>query len=584
MEHLADLFSELSIDRPTQNLEFVSFDQHHSQTPPFRLEHNDWYWTLFNLVSAAIIAHAFWFPIHVIQKVLYGFKRSTSDPVHAESFLMKYDVPKHEITKDEHYWFALNHIINRFRPKWKMHPVHFTDLRWYPWKTDTNAERPYSIDPQLRESLRLRKEAGEIRNAKPSFANLYNDIFIHARKLIHNVKEGLLDHVPDNIQLHVKPALVEIDQPEKVRTVWGIPKYFIFVEAMFFWPLFSHFFSVLQTPILWNYESLNGGWHRLNAEYAIKFKTGIHPVINTDWSEFDMRVYFSVWLDILNEVKSYFCFCGSYCPTRTYPHPTTNPTRLHRLWTWMCNGYFNMLCVSPLGRVFRRLWAGMPSGIFCTQFFDSIYNGLMIITCLHALGIDIPDDFFLKLMGDDALFTLITLLPTDSLTEFLVKLSTEAQRRFGSKLSAEKCKTSPSIQGAWVLGYQNRNGYPTRPEEELLARLLYPKSTRDMPDLLMARCIGIAHASAGNTHIIEICRYIFDDLKSKGYTANPKGLAGMYDPLGIRLTQEQLNTFPTYPELVARISRPSHRDPELQQKYWDRDHFLMEAGMAHCSE
>jgi len=392
-------------------------------------------------------------------------------------------------------------------------------------------------------------------------------------------KKGLLTHVPDLIQLHVKPALVALTDPEKVRTVWGIPKYFIFVEAIFFWPLFSHYFSILQTPILWNYETLNGGWHRLHSEYCNQF-----PVINTDWSEFDMRVYFSVWLDILNEVKTFFCFCGKYCPTRTYPHPKTSPERLERLWSWMCNGYFNMLCVSPLGRVFKRLWAGMPSGIFCTQFFDSIYNGIMIITCLSALGIPIPDDFFLKLMGDDCLFTIITLLPTETLTEFLVQLSIEAQRRFGSKLSAGKCKTSNSIQGAWVLGYQNWNGYPTRPAEELLARLLYPKSNRDMPDLLMARCIGIAHAAAGNIHIIAICQHIFEDLKAKGYKANPKGLASLYDPLGLRLKPEQLHRFPNYIELTSRISAPSHRDPELQAKYWDRTHFLMEAGLAdNCS-
>jgi hypothetical protein len=581
MERLSELYADLSIDRPSNNLQFITFDQHHAQVSPFKVEKNDWYWTLFGIVSHTISLYAFWFPLNLVQKVLYGFKRSTSDPVHAESFLMKYDVPYHTVVKDEHYWFAVDHIIERFRPKWKIHPVHFTDLRWYPWKTDTNAERPYSIDPELREQLRLRKEAGVIRNAKPSFANLYSDIFIHARKIIHNVKENLLTHVPDNIQLHVKPALVEAGEPEKVRTVWGIPKYFIFAEAMFFWPLFSHFFSILQTPILWNYESLNGGWNRLNAEYHSKFGMHSHPVINTDWSEFDMRVYFSVWKDILDRVKTYFCFCGQYCPTRTYPHPTTSPDRLERLWTWICNGYFNMLCVSPLGRVFRRLWAGMPSGIFCTQFFDSVYNGIMIITCLHALEIPIPDDFFLKLMGDDALFTIITLLPAASLTEFLVKLSVEANHRFGSKLSAEKCKTSPTINGAWVLGYQNWNGFPRRPEQELLARLLHPKSNRDMPDLLMARCIGIAYAAAGNIHVIRICEHIFNDLKFQGYKANIKGLHGMYDPLGIRLTAEQLTNFPSYTELVSRISKPSSRDPDVQNRYWDRTHFLFEAGLAH---
>jgi hypothetical protein len=102
-----------------------------------------------------------------------------------------------------------------------------------------------------------------------------------------------------------------------------------------------------------------------------------------------------------------------------------------------------MLCVSPLGRVFRRLWAGMPSGIFCTQFFDSFYNGLMIVTCLSALGYTVDDSLFLKLIEDDALFALFSFVPVDESPSFLVRLSEEAFRRFGSKLSAEKCKTPP---------------------------------------------------------------------------------------------------------------------------------------------
>jgi hypothetical protein len=580
MERLADLFSDLSISRPQNNLQFVSFDPHVSQTPPFRVEHNDLYWVCFGITFAAICSHAFFFSLRKLQHILYGYRRSTSDAAKAEAFLMKYDVPEHPIIKDDHYYFALDWITEKFRPHWKMHPVHFTDLRWYPWKTDTNAERPYSVDPELREQLRLRKEAGLIRNAKPSFANLYTDIFLHARKLLHNVKEGLISHYPDNIQLHVKPALVESDQPDKVRTVWGIPKYFIFSEAMWFWPLFSHYFSIKQSPLLWNYETLNGGWNRLNSEYLAQFKP-TYPVINTDWSEFDMRVYFSVWRDIIAKVETYFCFCGRYCPTRTYPDPKSDPSRLRRLWNWTTQGYFNLLCVSPLGRVFRRLWAGMPSGIYCTQFFDSFYNGVMLITCLSALGYDIPDNFFLKLMGDDALFHILNFVDVTELPSFLTQLSEEAFRRFGSKLSAEKCKTSSSIMGAFVLGYKNWNGWPTRDEAELLARLLHPKSTRDAPDLLMARCIGIAFAACGNSHVIRICHYIFSDLKAKGHKANIKGLASMYDPLGIRLTEIDLQSFPSYAELTCRISGPSHRSPEIQSRYWDRNHFLLEAGQVN---
>nr|UDL14395.1 MAG: putative RNA-dependent RNA polymerase [Partitiviridae sp.] len=586
MERLADLYAELSISRTFNNLEFVGFDPYPSQHSPKTLEHNDWYYYCFGLVSSVICLYACFFNLVTLTKVLYGYKRSIPDPASAEKFFLKYDVPKIDIIKDEHYYKALDLITEWFRPHWKIHPVHFTDLRWYPWKTDTNAERPYSVDPELKKTLLERKLNGINPNAKPRFANLYTEIFEHSRRIIHNAKEGLLKHVPDNIVLHQKPALVEQGEPEKVRTVWGIPKYFVFAEAMFFWPLFSHYFTVKHTPILWNYETLEGGWNRLNTEYINRFGMNSIPMVNTDWSEFDMRVYFSMWQDLQIRVKTYFCFCGHYCPTSlVYRNPKTAPHRLHNLWNWICNGYFSMLCVSPLGRVFRRLFAGMPSGIFCTQFWDSLYNGTMIVTCLLALGYSVDRDFFIKLMGDDALFHLIELSDAAQLPAFLVKLSEESFRRFGSKLSAEKCKTSESIFSAWVLGYRNNHGFPTRDETELLARLLYPKRARDAPDLLMARCIGIAYASAGNRKIIKICEHIFNELKFKGFKANIKGLASLYDPLGIRLSPEDLNDFPDYVTLVARISKQSSRSQENQNRYWNPDHFPLPSGQVYdCPE
>jgi hypothetical protein len=580
MEHLTDLFATLTIQRPSENLQFEGFDETHAHVNPFKVQHNDLYWMCQAIVLQAICLYAFQFSIYAVQRVMYGFKRSRSDPVHAQKFLLKYDVPKHEIIKDEHYYFALSWITEKFRPRWKIHPVHFTDLRWYPWKTDTSAERPFSNSPIYRKKVNDKYAAGLIPNARLIFSNLYTEIFTHCRSVIHHVKDGLTTNVPDSIQLHVKPALVEISEPEKVRTVWGVPKYFIFAEAMFFWPLFSHYFTVCKTPLLWNYESLNGGWCRLNAEYRSRFND-VFPVINSDWSEFDMRVYFSVWQDLIDAVKTYFCFCGRYCPAQPpYHDAKTDPARLERLWSWFTKGYFTMKCVSPLGHIFSRLWAGMPSGIFCTQFWDSIYNGLMIITCLHALGVDITDDFFLKLMGDDALFALVSLVPVTDLPDFMERFSEEAFRRFGSKLSAEKCKVSPSIHMAYVLGYANWNGWPIRDDVDLLAHLLHPKTMRDTPERLMARSIGIAHAAAGNKRIIRICKHIYDQLAYEGYKPTIKGLASMFDPLGIRLTPEDLMRFPSYEELIARISRPSFRSPEIQEQYWNRDHFLYEAGLA----
>jgi len=287
-----------------------------------------------------------------------------------------------------------------------------------------------------------------------------------------------------------------------------------------------------------------------------------------------------MWKDILVQVKTYFCFCGKYCPTTLYPDPKTNPQRLHNLWDRICDMYFNLPAVTTLGNVFKRKFAGMPSGIFCTQFFDSFYNAVMIVTCLLALQIPIPDNFFIKVMGDDALFAVLLNIPLSSWTEFLDAFASEAKWRFNSNLSSDKCGYSKTIQGAKVLSYTNWNGYPRRPAVELLARLLHPKSLRDEPGNLMARSIGIYYASAGDDKFRPICLHIYETLQRQGHKPSIKGLASLYDPGSLHLSEDDLARFPTRLEATSRLAAPSKRNPDIQSQYWNREHFIFEAGIA----
>jgi hypothetical protein len=579
MDHLSNLLNALSLNRPTQNLAFVNFDPHTSYQPRFKTEHNDLYFYCQVFVTSAIALYSCIFSLQAVQGALYNYRRSKADPQAAEQFLLRYDVEPHEPIKDEHYYAALDYIIELFRPKWLMHPVHFTDLRFYPWNTDTSAERPFTTSPYYTDKLKEKFAKHEIPNQRRTFSNLYTEIFEHCRKVIHRIKTGDLLDCPDHITMHVKPALVSVDQPDKVRSVWGMPKYFVFLEAMFFWPLFSHYFSVKHTPLLWNYESLNGGWYRLNDEYYSRY-TKFKTIFNTDWSEFDMRFYFSIWQDLLDKVKTYFCFCGKYCPTTLYKNPRTDPTYFHNMWNWLNRNYFNATCSSPTGRVFRRLFAGMPSGIFCTQYFDSLYNGVMIVTCLLALGYAVDNTLLLKLMGDDALFGILESIPVTEWADFLERLSAEALRRFNARLSVDKTHVSLGIQGATVLSYRNWNGYPLRDDEDLLAHLLHPKSMRDTPSRLMARCIGIYYASGGSRKLRLVCKHIYDQLQNLGHKPSLKGLYSMFDPMSIHLSDEDLARFPSETEVISRLSRPSARNPDIQHRYCNRDHFIFEAGIA----
>jgi len=574
------------------NLQFLGHDPIFPSIPQFLLTHGQHFWTTYELVFQTICLYSFCFPLETVQAALYGYRRSMPSALNAEEFFLRYNVPHHEIVKDQYYYQALDIVTEWFRPTHLIHPVHFTDLRWYPWKLSTSAERPFTAMPSSKDYVNDQFNAGNIPNRSLKFGNLFTPIFEYSRSYLHRVKDGWLPYL-DPITLHVKPALVKIaDGIDKVRTVFGVPKYLIFAEAMFFWPLFSNYFTLADTPLLWNYESLNGGWNRLNSEYWTKYRQ-YTPIFNLDWSEFDMRVYFTMWSDIFDRVSTYFCFCGRYCPTLSgpidpttghpsfppYSEPRTTTLRLQNLWNWIRYAYFNMLSVTTTGKVFKRLFAGMPSGIFCTQFFDSFYNAVMIVTCLLALGYKVHPHHFIKLMGDDALFGLLESIPLEFWSEFLDALASEALFRFNAKLSPTKCGYSRTIQGATVLSYQNWNGWPTRSAEDVLAHLLHPKSLKDSAPRLMARSIGLYYASGANPRIRPICEHIFSTLKAQGFSVRIVNLAEFMDPRGLGTYNIEIDNFPSPLECMSRLSRPSHRSDEIQSHYWDRQHFEFDAGL-----
>lgn len=353
----------------TTNLEHVGYDEDFPRIPHFLTTIPPVFYNCQKVVKKAICRFACLLGYLGCLNVLNGYRRSYTTAQGAEEYFMRYDVPEHTVEKDETYYTALKLVLDWFRPPRLVRPVHFTDLRWYPWKVSTSAERPFVADKELRQKLVNAKFEGWISNARLSFNNLYNVIFEYSRTYIHQVKDGLTVRLHP-IQLHVKPALVSITGEEKVRTIFGVPKMLIFAEAMFLWPLFNQYFRLGFTPLLWNYETLNGGWYRLNDEWNSRFKE-FSTVFSLDWSSFDMLVYFTVWDDLRKGVESYFDWSGQYIPTRTYPDAKTEPRRLRNLWNWIGFAYKNTECVTTTGKRFLRKFAGMPSGIFGTQFWDS---------------------------------------------------------------------------------------------------------------------------------------------------------------------------------------------------------------------
>jgi hypothetical protein len=565
------------------NFSYEGIDPNSRSLPKKFFSPGPTYFICRTFVITALLMYACFFNAALIYEIITLSRRTMATPELAEQFLFGYNVEQHHIIKDEHYWKAIQIVADWFRPSHLIHPVHFTDLRWYPWNLSTNAERPFSTRSKWINALRAKAEHFDpnLIGQKRTFHNLYNEIFTYSRNYIHKIKEGIPVFLHP-MTIHVKPAIVFDLIKEKLRTIFGVPKPVIFSEAMFHWPLFSHYFTHGNSPLLWNYETLNGGMSRLNAEWHSFFRH-YQPVFSLDWSEFDMHVYFDMWSDCRQAVKSYFCFCGCYCPTTYYPYARTSPHRLHNLWNWIEYAYFNMPLVSPLGNVFKRKFAGMPSGIFCTQFWDSFYNSVMVVTVLLALGEEIAPNHFFKCMGDDVLFGLLRNIPISEWANFLERFAIEAKRRFNSKVSAHKSHVSQTINDTQILGYFNWNGWPVRSDKELLAALLNPKSLRDEPSYLMARSIGIYYASAGSPKLRPICKHIYDELKFQGIEPDSRGLNKIFGLWDTTMPEIILSHFPSMLEATCRLSRPSSRNPDLQAKYWNREHFTFDAGYVPCT-
>ena len=487
-----------------------------------------------------------------------------------------------------------------FTPEQPLRPVHFADLRHYPWQLSSNIGAPFATsekwqtyvsnkydDPEMAQSTRdlffeahhTHLDPGMV-DRRMTKRNLYNEMFLINRTNIHKIKDGHTtnDHGHDLRYWNTAFArqhLVEEDDPDKVRLVFGAPSTLLMAELMFIWPLqVSLLARGPDSPMLWGYETLTGGWARLYS-WASSALPGYHSVITLDWSRFDKDARHTVIRDIHAMImRPMFTFEQGYHPTVYYPEtPDTNPTRLENLWNWMTDAILTIPFILPDGRVLQFNHSGIYSGYFQTQILDSIYNSVMIYTILSRMGFDITK-FCIKVQGDDSLiittynYTLIS-------PSFLEFFGAYAQEYFGSTLNSKKSEILPSLDGAEVLKYRNRGTMPKRDELQLLAMLRHPERTASLPSL-MARSIGVAYANCGNyARVYRICEDIYKYLAAGGFSPDPFGLPG-----GLRFRQNYIPShvpidithFPTYFETIQQLQTP-HRDI-LTEHHWPTDHFI----------
>jgi len=580
MNHHIDLLSSLGIDESTspnlveiQTTTYGIRNPHMHTADPLRKQ-----------TYQTIVRHFFEKHLYSAEReqAINGFERSTvTVPALYEDFA-KMEQPQINLIMDTNFMKAFDQIQDAFRPRKKIHIVHYADIRLYPWPLRSNIELPFSHSSHTQAYLEQRFEKGEIADRKPCLHNLYDYVFEKIRPIVHDIKEGNAfnhhmrkDHIFPIIA-HVRPGLgkkIAGNMKIKNRLTCGVSKIQLFPECMFAYPLFREYLESGLSPLLWGYETINGGWTKLRAE-LLPALPKTYFVFSGDWSQFDHRVLFLIMNLIFLADMSYYDWT-EYQPTEDYPYGNFDSSRLINLYIWLIYATFSSPLLMPDGRTFMRVRNGLPSGMFRTQYIDSKVNGIMLITIFLDAGFTIDAHKMLKLLGDDNLAIIWRWLPPSSRSDLFDFLSERALTRFNAILSVDASEFHDSLDFVELLGYRNFSGKPYRDHLKLLAQLYHPESNSYNLGALKARCIGILYASIDrNPRLRRICEDIFHFLDSQDVNIDPQALRKMFDPNIFFHFDFVTDKIPTQMEIQKWTSSPKPSSPEKHDRYWPTQFFI----------
>jgi len=524
-------------------------------------------------VLVAMAKHMF---THEIEKILSLHRPDPhSYDIIYEDFL-EGDIPPHDITKDATYYEALNYVTQQFRPPQTFRPTHIYDVKYhYPHERSSNAEAPFSTEPHFRDLADKNVKGNPF-----SVGNMYNIIFEHTRLFHHQIKDGAnFENYLWYIQLHNRTAIIEKGAPRGIRSIAGFPRPQNIAWIMFLWPYLRWLKERDPTtsPLLWGFETNLGGWFKLN--YLLFTGYHICTILTLDKSRFDKFYFFSIQDDIDTMIESFINFDEGYMPTSNYPTTqeswtTHKANRLRRLFRWLTHSFRKCPTLTPHGHLFERQFAGMPSGVYTVQLFDTIYFAITDTDVLLRMGISTNQIRLRKGQGDDIITQFTICVPPNQHQEFLDEYAKIDNHRFGSIIRPEKCEMRNNPQGAHVLGYRNKNGLPVRETLDLIASLYHTKARQITESISMSIAVGIAHASLmHDPRVYKICKNVYDYYSSKGHTMNETWLRRFTAYTGLDLSQAG-NEFPTPDKICRSLFDISQKSPETIDSFYPRTHFL----------
>nr|UCS96372.1 MAG: RNA-dependent RNA polymerase [Riboviria sp.] len=291
------------------------------------------------------------------------------------------------------------------------------------------------------------------------------------RKFWSNVKKGLKMNPPDAMA-HARSHLIQADEPNKVRAVWGYPLTMVLGEAMFALPLIQAY-KRSDSPLAYGYETAVGGCLKIKREFRGKYFTAL------DFSRFDKTAH--PWL-----IKKAFDILEQQIQFTEYEDGSKpQAVGMYRCWDFI-KKYFQHTTIRLANGERYKKTTGVPSGSFFTQLIDSIVNYIIITWVFLKLHGSLPNN--IKVMGDDSICSSDSRVDLDDAQELLDLI--------GMVLNVKKSCTSRYLSNIDFLGYRINDGYPSRPYQIWLSSLAYPDFPDRCIDEFITRAIGLGYANA----------------------------------------------------------------------------------------
>jgi len=502
----------------------------------------------------------------------------------------------------------LRHIHKRLATKPYL-PLHALDTPFagLPLHTGTGYYNRHSFSARAHAKF---SHPPEYRNRPTSKGYFYNAFWELARTQLHKIKHS--DHplpVPFDFEydkgktdqenfdelarrlslfidnhatmLFTRNHISERDGNLKQRPVYAVDEFFILIEVMLTFPLLV-MARLPDCAIMYGLETIRGAMRHID-----KIAQMYDSYFTFDWSQFAQRlprvitdIYYTDFLESLIVISH------GYQPTWEYPtYPDLDEhqmfKRMNNLLFFLRIWYNNMTFVTADGFAYRRTCAGVPSGLFNTQYLDSFGNLFLIIDGLIEFGCtdEEIEDILLFVMGDDN--SGMTHWPLDRLHSFATFFEKYALFRYNMVLSTKKSILTTLRSKIEMLSYACNFGRPKRAIPKLVAQLCYPE--RGPKDKYTSfRAIGLAYAAAGiDPEFHQFCEDVYNMFKpfaaeptEENLAAAKSYLPGYLKALDMTetLTASDFLRFPTISEVVDRYSR--YAGPLSYEPKWNFAHFI----------